>query len=214
MAVAVLGLGLFGCTTDAPEHATPSCGTVEPIGCTEADYAGSGPKVAVIGDSITHQSRFALHDALVGHAVRVSGLVGITTAEPGLVVTEFAESSPAVLVLNLGTNDITQGRSIDAALADYDAILARFPDACTVGVTITTHGSTEPTDPPGPEWSSALAEAFNAAIPARVDAVADWAGALDPAVDLTPGGIHPTEAGREHLAEVVSQAVDRCEHMD
>jgi lysophospholipase L1-like esterase len=194
--------------TTAPDPATSTidnpCTTADPLaGCGEPDYRGTGPTVLVLGDSITDHSRSELHEALTGHAVRISGWVGSTVGLNRQYIDALGDDQPDVVVVNLGTNDAWQHVPVTASVADLDALLERFGDSCKVLVTVTTLGEQG--------YDRAIAAAFNDAIADRADVVVEWNDVVvnEPQL-LDPDGIHPTIAGRQRLAELVATAVDEC----
>lgn len=182
------------------------------MGCTEAGYAGSGPSVVIIGDSITHQARVQLHDALDDtHSVIVSGVVGATFAAQANVAEQYAADVPSVVVINLGTNDAWSAVPTTESVAQLDAMLAEFPATCAVLVTVSTRGSPTPTRG-GLVYSAELANRVNEAVRARADVLVDWSAAIDadPARYLTDDGVHLTEAGNRRLSELVAEGVASC----
>lgn len=102
-------------------------------------YTGPvGPKVAVIGDSITNSSTTELGDELAARHRFVSGIDGIDLADGhAQLVKPVAETKPQVVVVELGINSARE--SWDAAdLPDLEKVLADLKATpCVIWVTPT-----------------------------------------------------------------------------
>lgn len=179
-------------------------------GRVDDGWAGDGPRLAVLGDSIAHLARTELAEALDDWSLRVAAVVG-EGWEPGAwsqvhgsdliedAATDIAEDDPEVVVWVLGTNDAWDaGRDLDESLAEIAEMAERFPDACIVAVEVNEQATADGFDP-------AKAAAINEALRAASDlTVAPDSGTLQ------PDGIHPTVEGQDALADLVADAVDRC----
>jgi hypothetical protein len=178
------------------------------------------PRVAVVGDSTTALAQPAIASALAprydpGYVFRISirtdqilGLVAIAVHDSG---------PPWGAVVNLGTNDAVQGRSVAQATGAYGQLLALLePAHCVV---LTTVGSNADL-----RGHSTVAAALNRQIAAEAAAdparfrVVDWnafLAGLDPATRRTylrPDGIHETDLGATWLASADRAALDDCRH--
>ncbi len=191
--------------------ATPSgqCRSDNYLGCAEKTFTGSGPTVAVIGDSITYQSRTQLHNALDDHSVKVSGLVGSTAAENMATARQYAPDRPAAVVINVGTNDALLSIPTTDTIAAYDQIIGQFAASCVVVVTISERGTGTTTD--GHVYSPGRAAAINAWMRGRGERVVDWEAAIaaDPTL-VVDDGMHPTETGKQRLANLIAAEVSTC----
>jgi lysophospholipase L1-like esterase len=177
-------------------------------GCVPA-YTGKsdGPKVVVIGDSITRMVDRDIHDMLDNdHAVSIRGIDGATTAEMQPYADAYAEGMaggpPDVVVMNLGTNDSWRGLVVLATALQLLTMDAKFPHACTVLVTLNTR-----------TFSSAMNE-YHAELNKGIRLhphVVDWdALVIASRAPITYDGIHPTEQGRLLLAQAIRTEVDGC----
>lgn len=210
-----------GSTTE-PAGTTPTTSVVAPDppsspgGDIEREWYGTGPKVAILGDSLTVQARPHLRELAGGsYALKIGALYGegvsggalsINLPEPIMpaVIDQYAEDPPDVVVLALGTNDVWQ-RQIGLASfeREWHSATRSFPDACIVGVTATETDEAWMYDPDE-------ARQINRVIRRTVDVVVDWSsrGSSDRYTDTDH--IHLTAEGRAHFAELVMAGVDRC----
>jgi len=182
----------------------------------EEEYTGNldGPRVAVIGDSITYFSVDELHDALDPDvAVRVAAAIGATFErgrDPALVL---GPTEPDVAVVMLGTNDVWRGLTLAKTTADMEALLAEFTGACIVMATL-NENTVDAVAADGALYDNVAASATNEVIRARADRVVEWdASANADAVRYLDGGtIHPTDEGSQLLASLVAEQVASCVH--
>jgi lysophospholipase L1-like esterase len=225
----VAAAALFtGCTSDDPASAPPTSagrpnGSAEAslpstggfdTGEIESEYAGSGPALVVLGDSIADQSRAELHRVLDPHyRTKIAALTGEGFGNGPLsaasgdgralmleAATDYARDDPVTVVIALGTNDAWNPRlGLDAAQAAMDDMVAMFPDSCVVGVEVS-------------EWSEAEnydreeARALNEQLRTLVDVVVP---ALPPS-DVGADMIHPRPEGRTAFAHAVASGVGEC----
>jgi lysophospholipase L1-like esterase len=172
-------------------------------------YTGrsDGRRVAAIGDSITRMVDGDIHNVLDGdYAVSVRGIDGATTAEMQPYADAYAAGvaggKPDIVVMNLGTNDSFRGLSLFAAALQLLAMDAKFPDACTVSVTLNTH------------TFAAVMNEYHAELNKGIRQhphVVDWDAIVATSrVPLTYDGIHPTDQGRVMLAQAIRAQVDSC----
>jgi hypothetical protein len=207
-------------TTRAPPPSTAEPGdpsTAEPgdpsWGEIEEDYEGEGPRVVVLGDSLTVQSRNALGRELAGYALKVAALRGEGLSGGPLsdwfdgqlmlgAARSYANDDPAIAVLALGTNDAwSADLALPPALEAWRTMTGLFDAACIVGVTITESSS-------APDYSVDEARAINEVIVAGSDELVDWRELGAPVT--RPDGIHPTLEGVDRLAGAIRRAVDAC----
>jgi lysophospholipase L1-like esterase len=187
------------------------------FGASELTYTGHGPKVAILGDSLTVMGWDQLYDALDHHyAVAITAWLGEgynpgkfsdALRGPPLIpaaAAKYAATKPSVVVLALGTNDAWNRRSTTEALAAMHALVIGFHGACLVGVTL-------PEDSHVAGWSNAEAHALNTAMRAWAEQIVDWASLSNKAGVLRFDGIHTTRAGTKLRANAIVAAVQRCQ---
>lgn len=172
----------------------------------EKSYTGSGPKVAVLGDSITYMSAEQIRDALPSYAVQIDATIGEQIdGQAGNPPNSFLSrdianviaSKPAVVVVNLGTN---QGNG--DLVNKYGRLVAQLRPACVIGVTVQdTYDPAKWAEDPAPVRD------LNAALPSLVDVVADWNAVADPYVN---GDVHPNAEGSRVLAQLYADAIPKC----
>lgn len=219
---------LAGCGSDGPHSASPtsvgqsdgppnasssSTGGFD-TGEIESEYAGSGPALVVLGDSIADQSRAELHRALDPHhrtkiaAVTGEGFgYGPLSAASGEgralmleAATEYARDDPTTVVISLGTNDAWNPRlGLDAATEAMADMVAMFPDSCVVGVEVSEWSDAE-------NYDRAEARALNERLGDLVDVTVPALGPSDVGDDM----IHPRPEGKKTFARSVASGVGRC----
>lgn len=185
------------------------------VACSSAPgYSGlaHGPKVGIVGDSITNLIKDDLH-ATVGakyhYLVRARNGKRIDEQLGALSSILDADDPPKRVIVNLGTNDVLQRRSDAVAHLDEELkVLADVP--CVILVTISGTA-----DYGRGHLSADLNAAMKAAVAAHPNFhLLDWAAML--AADdhrslwLSPeDAIHPTVAGGEVLAAQYRTALDQ-----
>jgi GDSL-like Lipase/Acylhydrolase family len=196
-----------------------------------ACYAGnlSGPKVGVVGDSITAASQGfwcnCISNAIAPkYAYQISGVSGATmTDQFGTIekIQHDPEGSPNDWIIELGTNnDDWGGKALDANWAfefapaldtnwafEFDAEVAYLQHAgCVIFVTVGTDQSVLPG--PMPVFLNAMMSQAAAQHPNMH--VLDWGNIeyLEPSW-LAPDHVHPTTAGAHELASLELQALQR-----
>ena len=205
---------LDGDTTDGGAAVTDDR-PASPGGDLEHDYFGAGPKVAILGDSLTVQSRARLRELLADQSLKVAALYGegmsggpISARFGGPImetmVEEYSDDPPEVLVVALGTNDVWQpGLDPDGFERSWTTMARTFGDACIVGVTATETTEAWNYDPDD-------AVEVNRVIRRGADVVVDWAElGADPAYTGVDH-IHLTDAGQERFASLIGRGVERC----
>lgn len=177
-------------------------------------YGGlpNGPKVGIVGDSITNLIREDLHTTLGAkyhYVVMARNGKRIDQQLGALRSILDADDPPKRVVVNLGTNDVLQRRG-DAVAHLYEELKVLEGVPCVILVTISPTADYE---------RGHLSEDLNTAMKAAVAAhpnfhLLDWAAML--AADdhqsqwLSPeDAIHPTTAGGEVLAAQYRSALDQ-----
>jgi lysophospholipase L1-like esterase len=210
---AVFGL-LMGCSGGSPP-APPSLAFGGQIART---YTGDGPKVVVLGDSLTVLSwQQTYNDLTSDHAVMAaawngegydggpfSDRVGRGGVLMARVAQTYAKTHPDVAVLALGTNDVwNSSRAIGGALLEMAAMVNELKPACLVGVTI-------PEASAASRWNGAGARVLNHALRAWADRVVDWARISQAPRITGPDHVHPTKQGADRRAAAIASAVRSC----
>jgi lysophospholipase L1-like esterase len=185
----------------------------------DATTSRSGDTVAMVGDSITHVNQGAIEAALGStfHST-VAAESGKRTDQMMQAAQELAATHPKQALINLGTNDVEQGTSVDAAAQNLARMVSMFSSAdCVHVVTINTHMLSA--DGHSPERAAAL-NAKILELPKQfknVDLVR-WDQTIDqnvdshpPAGDLTSDTVHPNEKGVEDLVGEYRGAFEGCQ---
>jgi lysophospholipase L1-like esterase len=170
------------------------------------------PSTVVLGDSISEFSRAEIVDALGGDGqVDVLAQVGRTFNTSQGAADSVADQRPSVVVVELGTNDVWSGTPLEEVTRELDAMLAKFPSSCIVVVTL-NEAAVDARSLVGRLYDNAAAMALNAELRERADEVVEWSQAAnaDRITYLDQGTIHPTERGRQLLADLMKAAADRC----
>jgi hypothetical protein len=184
-------------------------------GCSGGSgYVGNpgGPKVGIVGDSITNLLRPDLKSAVGSkyrYVVKARDGMRIDQQLDALRSVLHAGDPPMRLIVNLGTNDVLQGRS--DALANLDHELQLLADVdCVILVTINPNA-----DHSGTHLAETLNDAMKSAVASLPNLhLLDWAGLLaaDPerAHQWLSGfdAVHPTASGSQALAARYRQALD------
>jgi hypothetical protein len=192
-------------------------------------YTGNpiGPRVAVVGDSITNDSAEALHLALdARYHVSVDGKINLTVNERlGTVVEYFDQFDvPEIVVVALGTNDAHfagSGRPVpldpgrlnqslyDSSLGIWRMLSVASSARCIVLVDVSTH-----TRYPGlNEWAGAWNSVFLPPFAASYPQVryASWDQAVGHfGTGITRDTIHPNDVGQLVFAVTVANAIATC----
>jgi lysophospholipase L1-like esterase len=191
-----------------------------------ASYPSGGPKIAVVGDSITWFSHFDIEGSLssAGYSSSVTGLVGQTTIGAGPSVRGAEATRPSVLIVELGTNDVAHqilGRP-DSTFGSYRRRMKDFRadagSACFVVTTIGSHRATwdrARLDSNGLRTYNRDAATYNTWLHATFPRVVDWdayewAERQKGVVLLDKSGLHPNAAGRAALGRLDLAAVRGC----
>lgn len=178
----------------------------------------SGTDVAVVGDSISVQLTPYLTEAAEGDfSIGIAAVSGATVGEMVDDAATLADSSPSILIVNLGSNDVIRGVPPEQSAADLERLLDQFTGVrCLVVVRVNENMFSYEEG-----YLTERAVATNAAlaeVAARRGAVViDWNAILD-AERATPGTpdmlldtIHVTGYGAEVLTSAYLDAVtDDC----
>lgn len=188
---------------------------------TEAGSGGEDPApvdVVLLGDSITEQADPLLAARLgADRSVWIDGRSGFTVVEQMPAAQQAARLDPAQVVVNLGTNDVTRRYEPVDSVARLRAMLDLFPGARCLHVVTLAERMVY-----GRQDMGAPAQAFNeelralAATDPRVTVI-EWEQALrreeaagTPPEDLLYDTIHPTDRGKELLADLYADALADC----
>jgi hypothetical protein len=175
-------------------------------------------QIAYLGDSITDQARNLLQSQLDAEPKAIVAVGGkrIEEMEPGAHLLERRQ--PEQVVINLGTNNVLQGDSLDHEAAALQQVVDTFPQARCISLVTINEGMYEP-----PKDLYHPAVELNDRIRAMAGAdprihIVDWAGivrdqdaAHDPSGPITYDNVHPTAAVGQHLlVDAYQQAVNAC----
>lgn len=184
--------------------------------CTDA-----GERVAVLGDSITSLDTEALEaDLGDGYRFTISGNFGMTTEQVRPEVEALAERSFDQVIINLGTNDVLQGRSAQHAVDVIAQYVAMFDSArCLHVVTVNEHMENQRDG----QATAEGARQFNEALRAFAESqdrvtVIDWnavaaqnlTSSEPPTSTLTSDSVHPTPEGNQALNGLYADALGDC----
>jgi lysophospholipase L1-like esterase len=180
-------------------------------------YPRRGPSVVLIGDSITEQSADTFDQRLGGeYDLSTTGRPGFRAEQLLADVPDLADGDPTQVVVNLGTNDMTQGWRP----ADTEAVLERlagsFPSArCVHVVTINDHMvNDDPSLVPRVQDLNGRIRAMAARHGWDVvpwdRLVADYDAGPQPFGPITTDTVHPTQLGRDVLADAYERALKAC----
>lgn len=188
----------------------------QPTSAYTYQYAGTGPRVAVVGDSITAHAEADLTAALSGYARAVGGVPSMTMADAiDERVRPAVVTAPEVLVVELGLNDALNGWD-SSDLPTLEKTLALLDDApCVVWV---TPSALAPSyyDHQGPGTMQARAAAFKASLQKRLPKhpnqhLADWSATQLQHPDwFVADHVHHAPAGHQAYAQFVAQSVSVC----
>lgn len=191
-------------------------------------------KVAVVGDSITNQSSYAITEELGrhGYVASASGVngAGIAQMTPALASAVSPGGGADVVVAALGTNnaffaamDDQRHEDLDRSIADLDDAVRQVTDGpadgayapsarCVVWVNVNDHTPVLELPTNGARLNQAIADRLEAERARGRDVVlVDFATASrDQPAWFLPDGIHLTATGQQAYARLIRQGVDRC----
>ena len=174
--------------------------------------ATTGDRVAILGDSITALGELRLRETLGGsHDLTIDGKFGARTDQR-----IQAATNPHQVIINLGTNDVLQGRPTAEVAKYLELLLGVYRGAsCVFLVTINTHLDQNGNRP------EQAAKDLNAQMEQltkqdRRGELIRWDEMQDAAVDeqhpqgLTTDGVHPGDEGQQELAGAYADALAGC----
>lgn len=188
----------------------------QPVDAYTYTYTGTGPKVAVVGDSITAHSEAEVMASLGAYARAVGGVPSMTMAAAlDDRVRPAVTTQPDVLVVELGLNDALDGWD-SSDLPTLEKMLSLLDGAsCVVWV---TPSALAPSyyDHAGPGTMQERAAAFKASLLKRLpkhpnQRLADFSVTelANPAW-FDADHLHHSPAGRQAYADFVAQSVSLC----
>jgi hypothetical protein len=199
----------------------------ENVTTTTAPAPPISREVAMVGDSIFWGATDLIQARHgVDWTMRIDAVPGATTNEQVGAAAGLAQVTDPVgqLVVELGTNDAHQGRSLDESRRSMEQILALFPEArCIHLVTVT---DTLRDTAPGASWTAAVA--YNDMLREFTDDprvhMVEWAALLS-ANDVRFGGpvgvrsngallgdnVHPNPDGQVALSDLVAESLATCD---
>lgn len=160
---------------------------------------GVGPRVAIVGDSLTFaiEREEKLTSALQsrGYSTAISATAGARAEHLPLVT--WPAPHPEVLVVALGSN----GNDPLETMGHIDAHALQYPDACLVLVGINATAPSLALDAP----------ALNAMLRSRADVFVDWASTAREFQEyLISDKVHLTPAGEDAYRQAFIDAVGDC----
>ena len=175
---------------------------------------GAEGGVTLLGDSITSLASLDATEQLKDFdSVKDRSVWGIRVDEQIPTAEEIADRRPDQVVLNLGTNDVVQGRDTATIVEDYATILDTLDDiACVHVVTLNEHMKEDPA-------LSARAAEVNVGIrelAAGHDNVSltEWSQIFAYPADnglLMDDKLHPNEEGAKKLGGAIALMAQNCE---
>jgi len=176
----------------------------------------SGPRVVIVGDSITVFAHDEISHALRGHySVTTSAVFGQRIDEMLPALRHDLTKHPRAVVLNLGTNDVLQARLHPDWQTGYRAMISMVSHVpCVALTTISTLLTTSPILDTAAEPQ--VASEINAAIVKTAAShrnvhVIDWNQAVHGPNGLSlliPDRVHPSDAGSRVLAVEIRHILD------
>lgn len=170
--------------------------------------------VALLGDSITSLASINLKERLLGtDQIHDHAVWGIRVDEQLDTAKGIAKDRPDQVMLNLGTNDVTQGRDTQAVLDDYATILDTLDQIqCVHVITLNEHMR-------GDTALGAKAAQINVGIrelAAQHDntTVTEWSAIFAYPADnslLMDDLLHPNEEGSKKLGGAMALLAKACD---
>lgn len=175
-----------------------------------------GDTVEILGDSITAQSSDTLRAALSDYTLNIQAIGGLRTDQLQSAAEKAATSHPKQVIINLGTNDVLQGKDLDQVKANLEKMVSTFSDAdCIHVVTLNTHMVIS-TGPKEPELKAAN-DAIDQIIASHPNvSKIDWNKIVEDSNDasghetVTVESIHPNAKGKLLLTKAYADALKNC----
>ena len=170
-------------------------------------------RVAVVGDSITFLSADDITAQLHGggYDPNVVGRIGKTAAEVDADVTAASQSQPAVILFELGTNDVTRSDNGTGSAADFEhwmtRYIAEFPHSCMIATTVGSHRPSTKMDRAARDINAWLHTHFQHVV--EWDSY-EWSQRQNGVAVVEPDEVHPNDAGQAALGRLDLAAVKEC----
>jgi lysophospholipase L1-like esterase len=193
---------------------TALVGLLALAGCSTA--GGRVPvnrRVAIVGDSITFLSTDDITTQLQGsgYEANVVGRIGRTAAEVDSDVTTISELQPAVVVFELGTNDVTRSDRGTGSPSDFERwmtkYIAEFPNSCQIATTVSSHRPSTKMDSAAREINAWMHTHFRHVV--EWDSY-EWSQRQNGIAIVEPDEVHPNAAGQAALGRLDLAAVKDC----
>lgn len=175
------------------------------------EYIQDGPRVVVVGDSVTELAKAHIPDQLEGdEELELVAYAGYTTAQLLPHAENRMKDPPAVAVVLTGHNDLLRGEDTSRAVEEVVELVDRAE--CGILVLLPTKLVY------GPEAATAFNDRLEElAADTDIHIETGWRDAVDDTPDESPDlelideadALHPTERGAEVLAGVMGAAIDR-----
>jgi len=175
-------------------------------------------RVLVFGDSITDISASMLHERFdPSFTMTVSGVGGARATERVASAQELTDRRPEQLIIELGTNDVLQGTSLDDAIGAVTKIATSFPGLRCVHVVNINEQMVSFSQPDLPQRAADMNRRIRAAAEQHGWDVVEWNTIVDryeaahePDGPLTTDTVHPTAIGQELLANAYDDVMQGC----
>jgi lysophospholipase L1-like esterase len=182
-------------------------------GCTSASGEQVNRRVAVVGDSITYLSASDITEDLegMGYDPSVVGKIGYTAAQVAPNVTAARGQDPAIVLFELGTNDVTRSDRGQGSAADFErwmnSYIAQFPHSCLIATTVSSHRPSLTMDRTADEINAWLHQKFALVVDWNSY---EWSQRQKDIAIVEPDEVHPNEVGQAALAQLDLAAVQAC----
>jgi len=170
-------------------------------------------RVAVVGDSITFLSTADITAQLTGagYDPDVVGRIGRSAAEVDDDVTSASRTQPAVILFELGTNDVTRSDNGTGSAAEFERwmtrYIAEFPHSCMIATTVSSHRPSTKMDRAAREINAWLHDHFRHIV--EWDSY-EWSQRQNGIAIVEPDEVHPNAAGQAALGRLDLAAVKDC----
>lgn len=183
-------------------------------GTSGCGWFGPDDHVALLGDSITDQSRERLHDGL-GESYRID-----VRATPGVEISEMVDEArltmrrpPDQVIVNLGTNDVLNELPPEDSATVLEVLLDQLDEVPCVHLVTINELMVSLEDEGLGQRAASLNEHIRRIAEERGYEVIDWTAALEGATDepgaegLLTDTVHLTDEGERLLVNVYEDAV-------